>query len=85
MKKRMDMLLETNYYMPYSYMLDSCQEHQISHQREVTWEQGPNQGSRIDYITEKPYIHHQLGVPRALIFGLIAAISWHWLRLACPG
>ena len=26
-----------------------------------------NQGSRIDYITEKPYLHHQLGVPRASI------------------
>ena len=25
-----------------------------------------NQGSRIDYITEKP-LHHQLGVPRASI------------------
>ena len=24
-----------------------------------------NQGSRIDYITEKPYLHRQLGVPRA--------------------
>ena len=23
-----------------------------------------NQGSRIDYITEKPYLHHQLGAPR---------------------
>ena len=28
-----------------------------------------NQGSRIDYITEKPYLHHQLGVPRASISG----------------
>ena len=26
-----------------------------------------NQGSRIDYISEKPYLHHQLGVPRAPI------------------
>ena len=26
-----------------------------------------NQGSRIDYITEKRYLHHQLGVPRAPI------------------
>ena len=26
-----------------------------------------NQGSRIDNITEKPYLHHQLGVPRASI------------------
>ena len=26
-----------------------------------------NQGSRIDNITEKPYLHHQLGVPRAPI------------------
>ena len=26
-----------------------------------------NQGSRIDYITEKPYLHHLLGVPRAPI------------------
>ena len=26
-----------------------------------------NQGSHIDYITEKPYLHHQLGVPRAPI------------------
>ena len=26
-----------------------------------------NQGSRIDYITEKPYLHHQLGVPRGPI------------------
>ena len=34
-----------------------------------------NQGSRIDYITEKTYLHHQLGVPRASIFGLLAAIS----------
>ena len=33
------------------------------------------QGSRIDYITEKPYLHHQLGVPRAPISGLLAAIS----------
>ena len=57
------------------YALDSCQEYQISHQREVTWEQGPMQGSRIDYITEKPYLHHQLGVPRAPIAGLLAAIS----------
>ena len=23
------------------YMLDSCQEYQIRHEREVTWEQGP--------------------------------------------
>ena len=28
-----------------------------------------NQGSRIDYITGKPYLHHQLGVPRATILG----------------
>ena len=28
-----------------------------------------NQGSCIDYITEKPYLHHQLGVPRAPISG----------------
>ena len=42
-----------------------------------------NQGSRIDYISEKPYLYHQLGVPRAPIFGLLPAISWHWLRLAC--
>ena len=35
------------------------------------------QGSRIDYITEKPYLHHQLGVPRAPIYGLLAAISSH--------
>ena len=34
-----------------------------------------NQGSRIDYITEKPYLHHQLGVPREPILGLLAAIS----------
>ena len=34
-----------------------------------------NQGFRIDYITEKPYLHHQLGVPRAAIAGLLAAIS----------
>ena len=27
-----------------------------------------NQGSRIDYITEKPYLHHLLGMPRASIF-----------------
>ena len=26
-----------------------------------------NQGSRIDYITEKPYLHHQLGMRRAPI------------------
>ena len=26
-----------------------------------------NQGSRIDYITEKPYLHHQPVVPRAPI------------------
>ena len=26
-----------------------------------------NQGSCIDYITEKPYLHHLLGVPRAPI------------------
>ena len=44
-----------------------------------------NQGSRIDYITEKPYFHHHLEVPRAPIFGLLVAISWHWLRLACSG
>ena len=42
-----------------------------------------NQGSRNDYITEKPYLHHQLGVLRAPFFGLVAAISGHWLRLAC--
>ena len=40
-EKRMDMKQETNYYMPYSEELDSCQEYQIWHQREVTWEQGP--------------------------------------------
>ena len=34
-----------------------------------------NQGSRIDYITEKPYLHHQLGVPRAPILALLEAIS----------
>ena len=34
-----------------------------------------NPGSRIDYITEKPYLQHQLGLPRAPIFGLLAAIS----------
>ena len=34
-----------------------------------------NQGSRIDYITETPYLHHQLGVPKAPISGLLAAIS----------
>ena len=34
-----------------------------------------NQGSRIDYITEKRYLRHQLGVPRAPISGLLAAIS----------
>ena len=27
-----------------------------------------NQGSHIDYITEKPYLNRQLGVPRAPIF-----------------
>ena len=32
-----------------------------------------NQGSRINYITEKPYLHHQLGVPRAPMFCLLAA------------
>ena len=29
MKKRMDMWRETNYYMPYSEELDSCQEYQV--------------------------------------------------------
>ena len=32
-----------------------------------------NQGSRIDYITEKPYLHHSLGVPRAPI------LAYYWL------
>ena len=44
-----------------------------------------NRGSRIDYITEKPYLHHQLGVAQSINLGLLAAISWHWLRLACLG
>ena len=30
-----------------------------------------NQGPRIDYITEKPYLHHQLGVPRAPILAYL--------------
>ena len=34
-----------------------------------------NQGSRIDYITGTLYLHHQLGVPKAPISGLSAAIS----------
>ena len=41
MKKRMDMYRETNYYMPYSEKLNSCQEYKIWHQRKVMWEQGP--------------------------------------------
>ena len=28
-----------------------------------------NQGSRINYITEKPYLHYQQGMRRASIFG----------------
>ena len=28
-----------------------------------------NQGSHIDYITEKPVFHHQLGMCRAPILG----------------
>ena len=31
-----------------------------------------NQGSRNDYITEKPYLHHQLGVPREPILAPIS-------------
>ena len=40
MKNTIDMQQETNYYMPYSEMLDSCQGYQLWHQHEVTWEQG---------------------------------------------
>ena len=29
-----------------------------------------NQGSRIDYITAKPGLHHQMGMRRAPIFGI---------------
>ena len=38
-----------------------------------------NQGSCIDYITEKPYLHHQLGMPRAPIlayYRLLVDIGW---------
>ena len=34
-----------------------------------------NQGSSIDYIAEKPYLHHQLGVAQTINSGLLAAIS----------
>ena len=34
-----------------------------------------NQVSRIDYITEKSYLHHQLGMRRASNIGRLAAIS----------
>ena len=37
-----------------------------------TW---TNQGSRIDYITGKPYLHQQLGVPRAPILAFLSANS----------
>ena len=29
------------------------------------------QGSHIDYITEKPHLHHKLGVPRASILAYL--------------
>ena len=39
-------------------------------QREVTCEQlRTNQGSHIDYITEKPDLHHQLGTNLGLLGG----------------
>ena len=35
------------------------------HQDEVTTEQGPIQGSRVVFITEKPVRHHHLSMRRA--------------------
>ena len=56
-------------------MLDSCQEYQIRQSGLM----------HASYITEKPYLHHQLGVAQGIHLGPLAAISWHWLRLACLG
>ena len=82
MKKRMDMQREVKYYMLSAGLMPGVPDKPSARGHVGT---RTNQGSRIDYITEKPYLHHQLGVPRSPIFGLLAAISWHWLRLACSG
>ena len=76
-KKRMDMQRETNYYMPYTMQLHAGLMPGLPDKKSVRGHVGTrtNQGSRIDYITEKPYLHHQLGVPKAPISGLLAAIS----------
>ena len=61
----------TNYYMHYSEELDSCQE--ASARGHVG--KGTNQGSHIDYTKEKPDLRNQMGMRRASIWGLLAAIS----------
>ena len=67
--------------MPYSYMLASCQDYQIRQQGEVTWEQGPIRALASNTLQRNLISTTSWGCPEHLL----AAISWHWLRLACSG
>ena len=71
MKNRMDMKRETNYCMPYSEMLDSCQEYKLWHQHEVTWEQGPIRALVSIALQRNVISTASLGCPEHLL----AAIS----------
>ena len=67
--------------MPCSYMLDSCQEYQIRQQQEVTWEQGPIRALASITLQRNLISTTSWGCPEHQL----AAISGHWLRLACSG
>ena len=69
--------------MPYSEELDLCQESQIRHQRGHVGKK-TIQGSYMDYITEEPDLHHQLGMPRAPILGYYSLSDFIWLTAFSP-
>ena len=69
--------------MPYSYMLDSCQEYQIlADKASPRGHVGTrtNQGSRIDYITEKPYLQQPAGGAQSTDFGFSVKV---FLKVNC--
>ena len=61
--------------MPYSYMLDSSQEYQIKHQREVTWEQGLIRALASITLYRETLSPPPAGGAQSTNFGLLAAIS----------
>ena len=80
--------------MPYSYVLDSCQEYKIRHHIEVTWEKGPIRalalvfGHLSEHRVDRQRIRqlgHGAGPSKSFEFRLSSLLSTIFSPLAAGG